>query len=286
MGMKNNFASVAGSYLLSRDVSEQYMRGVVRTATKMDAAGLSLGNVTPKRLSHWLQSMKVSSSTKSNHRRMALTLLKHCLTPRRFNDLIVALPVVKQKKKIPIAWSIEELDRLLDVTLSLPGQFQTSRCSVKLWFTAWVMLSYETGLRHGDVYALEETQLRGDRLFVVQNKTGKPIGKRLTPGCVELLEQLAYQSTDGTLFRWAINRRNSYVRWVKILNEAGLKGSPKYLRRSGATYCEAANPGSATAFLGHASPEMAAAHYIDPTLLPDRTPQPPPLIIKESVEDC
>ena len=278
-----NFKTVAKKYLRDRDLSEQYKRGVVRTANRMDAAGLSLANVTPKRLSRWLSSMNVSTNTKSNYRRMSLTILKDCLTPRRFNDLIVALPVVKKKKKIPVAWSMKELDRLLDVTLSLPGQFQTSRCSVKLWFTAWVMLSYETGLRWGDVYHLQQHQLRDDRLFVVQNKTGLPIGKRITPGCVELLHQLAYWSTDGTLFSWAINRRNSYLRWAKVSKAADLKGSPKYLRRSGATYCEACNPGSATAFLGHASPEMAAAHYIDPTLLPDRTPQPPPLIVKASI---
>ena len=281
-----NFKKIALKYLNKRDVSEQYLRGVVRTATKMDTAALSLGNVNPKRLNYWLDSLNVSPNTKSNYRRMALTILKSCLTPRQFNDLIVALPVVKKKKKIPVAWSMKELDRLLDITLHLPGQFQTSRCSAKLWFTAWVMLSYETGLRHGDVFALREHQLRDDRLFIVQNKTGNPIGKRLSPGCVELLQQLAYHSPDGTLFSWAINRRNSYTRWAKILKIAGLKGSPKYLRRSGATYCEATNPGSATAFLGHASPEMAEAHYIDPTLLPDRTPTPPPLILKELVEDC
>ena len=280
------FVKAAKKYLDGRTLSEQYKRGVVRTANRMDAAGLSLADVTPKRLSRWLDSMDVHANTKSNYRRMALTILKSCLTPRRFNDLIVALPVVKKKKKIPVAWSMKELDRLLDVTLSLPGQFQTSRCSVKLWFTAWVLLSYETGLRWGDVYHLKQHQLRDDRLFVVQNKTGLPIGKRLTPGCVELLQQLAYWSTDDTLFSWAINRRNSYIRWAKVLKEAGLQGTPKYLRRSGATYCEAANPGSATAFLGHASPEMAAQHYIDPTLLPDRTPQPPPLIVKASIVDC
>lgn len=278
------FVKAAKMYIDDRDLSEQYKRGVLRTASKMDTAGLSLGNVNPKRLSRWLDSMNVSSNTKSNYRRMSLTILKSCLTPRRFNDLIVSLPVVKKKKVLPVAWSMKELDRLLDVTLSLPGQFQTSRCSVKLWFTAWVLLSYETGLRWGDVYHLQQHQLRDDRLFVVQHKTGLPIGKRLTPGCVELLQQLAYWSPDGTLFSWAINRRNSYLRWAKVLKQAGLKGSPKYLRRSGATYCEAAHPGSATAFLGHASPEMAAAHYIDPTLLPDRTPQPPPLIVKASIE--
>ena len=279
------FTKIAKKYLVNRDVSEQYLRGVLRTANKMNAAGLSLACVNPKRLSHWLDSMNVSPNTRSNYRRMALTILKSCLTPRRFNDLIVALPVVKKKKKIPVAWSMKELDRLLDITLHLPGQFQTSRCSAKLWFTAWVLLSYETGLRHGDVFALQEHQLRDDRLFVVQHKTGNPIGKRLSPGCVELLQQLAHHSPDGTIFSWAINRRNSYTRWANVLKLAGLKGSPKYLRRSGATYCESRNPGSATAFLGHASPEMAAAHYIDPTLLPDRTPTPPPLILKESIED-
>ena len=253
----------------------------------MGEAGLSLDNADPKRFDDWIASLDRSQETKKNIRRLALTILKAGMDAPAWVEFSSQIHRVKSPKKIPIAWSQEELRRLITQASRLKGNFQGSGCPARLYFSAWILVAYETGIRWGDQMALKRSQLRGDRLFVIQSKTGNPIGKRLSLQCTELILQLIQQSPDDTIFSWAINERNVRFRWKKLIESAGLKGTPKYLRRSGATYVEAMQPGAATIFLGHRSPELAEANYIDPTLLPERSPKPPPLFpLSKSAADC
>lgn len=253
----------------------------------MSDAGLSLTDVNPESFDNWLASIDRSPVTVKNIRRQALTILKAGMTPTAWLEFSSVLRPVKCPRKIPVAWSQEELQRLIQTAANLKGSFLRSECPARLYFTAWILVAYETGLRYGDQASLKASQLRGDRLFVIQSKTGNPIGKRLSLQCLELVLQLVNLSPDGTIFSWAINEHNSRKRWKKLIASAGLQGTPKFLRRSGATYVEAMQPGAATVFLGHRSPELAEANYIDPTLLPERTPKPPPLFpLSRSAADC
>lgn len=235
-----------------------------------------MSDLKPERLNKWLFELQCSEITRSNFRRQALTICREALG-EKFPDFSSRIRRVKVPRKIPVAWSMDELRQLIQTAAKLPGKFNGSKCPAKLYFTAWILLAWETGLRWGDQWELRASQLRGDRLFVIQSKTKNPIGKRLSLQCVELLAQMIRLSPDGTVFKWAINERNARVRWKKLIARAGLIGTPKFLRRSGATYVEAQQPGAASVFLGHRSAELAEKNYIDPTLLPDRSPRPPSL---------
>jgi hypothetical protein len=59
----------------------------------------------------------------------------------------------------------------------------------------------------------------------------------------------------------------------RLVKQAGLDGTGKWLRRSGATYCEAAGY-DASGHLGHKSPGMKI-HYIDRLLLAEIRPDEP-----------
>ena len=65
---------------------------------------------------------------------------------------------------------------------------------------------------------------------------------------------------------------------VKLLRYAGFptrgNGLQK-LRRTSATHLEAVAPGSATTHLGHATPAMARAHYLDMRIITPLCPLPP-----------
>jgi len=68
----------------------------------------------------------------------------------------------------------------------------------------------------------------------------------------------------------------------QLTRAAGLPGSTKFLRRSGATYCEIAGK-DATGHLGHRSPGMKV-YYIDRLLLAEekrQEPTAPPLDLLE-----
>jgi len=273
----DSFRDVALAYIAGREICHDYKVFLLSVARRMAEADLSLTNVTPQKFDAWIASIPRSAVTRKNVRRQALTLLKAGMKPSAWGEFIQQSRKVKTQKKIPVAWSQDELRQLIETASSLKGCFHRSKCPARLYFTAWVLLGYETGLRFSDQMSLKASQLRGDRLFVIQSKTGNPIGKRLSLQCLELIMQLIHLSPDGTIFSWAINETNVRKRWQRLIASAGLQGTPKFLRRSGATYVEAQQPGAATIFLGHRSPELAEANYIDPTLLPDRSPKPPPL---------
>lgn len=268
---------VADDYLALRDCSKDYRSNLYSTAKKMQACGLPVTSVTPDLFNSFIASLtKVSSVTRANYRRQGLTLIKHRLGVRfeKFNHLVKK---VKSNFPAPVAWSKDEMKTLVATAASLPGFIQRSECPAKLYFSTWILVAYETGIRWSDQFELKASQLRGERLFVMQNKTRQPIGKRLSLQAQELLAQMIQRSPDGTIFKWAINERNQRIRFQRLIAEAGLIGTPKFLRRSGATYVEAEQPGAASVFLGHRSPEVAEMSYIDTTLIPSRSPKPPSL---------
>ena len=156
-----------------------------------------------------------------------------------------------------------------------------SGCPASLFFRAWILTGYYTGLRFGDQHHLRVDQLRGNRLHTIQHKTGQPLTKILPDEVVDLLGQLAEKGDGKTFFWWALKEHWLRVHFRRLCKEAGLSGTPKWLRRSGATACEAQSPGSASRFLGHRSPELALKHYVDASLLPNACPCPPKL--KEGV---
>jgi len=278
---------VAENYLDLRDCSKDYRSNLYSTAKKMQGCGLTVTNVTPDLFNTFITSLKkVSSVTRANYRRQGLTLVKHLLGVRfeKFNHQVKK---VKSSFPPPVAWSKSEMKTLVATAASLPGFIQRSECPAKLYFSTWILVAYETGIRWSDQFELNASQLRGERLFVMQNKTRQPIGKRLSLQAQELLAQMIQRSPDGTIFKWAINERNQRIRFQRLIAEAGLIGTPKFLRRSGATYVEAEQPGAASVFLGHRSPEVAEMSYIDTTLIPSRSPKPPSLFeFSTSAEDC
>ena len=222
--------------------------------------------------------MDFSRTTKSNYRRMARTLWSFAARKKLSPNLDDDFLRVKVPAKNPVAWTADELRTLLKTCASQDGSFKFAACPRSLFWSAWVLVGFETGLRNADLHHLRANQLRGTRLYVVHNKTGQAQGKIISPRAAELIRQLAKLSPDGTVFRWALSRKHLFLQFKNIVKSAGLEGSTKYLRRSGATYCELKQRGSAKAFLGHLSDGLAYRCYVDPTLLEDDIPTPIPFI--------
>ena len=70
------------------------------------------------------------------------------------------------------------------------------------------------------------------------------------------------------------SRANGIQRLLAAIN---LRGGTKRLRRSGATAVESVQPGGAMGYLGHQTPGLSYAYYVDPRLLGNGSPAPPPL---------
>jgi len=268
---------LANSYCDEREVTADYRGALIRVARSMQAFGIepSVADLASL-MNRWLASLKQSQTTRANYRRMGLTLVRFAIDRRECNQFSGRVVKVKSKISPPVAWSMAELSTLISSARKLRGELKHG-CPESLFMEAWVRVGFETGLRFSDVLSLRCASLRGDRLYVVANKTGVPIPKVLSARCVEVLKNLSVYSGGVEFFRPILAERWLRIRFRRLCQSAGLSGTPKWLRRSGATHCEIRQPGSAKKFLGHLSDGLAMKHYVDQTLLPDQCPAPPPI---------
>lgn len=265
---------VVEQYLSERDCCRNYRRHLMRTAEMLRSIGLtSVADICPQRINRWLDGLACSKQTKANYRRQACTVVRAALGSDA-GHFIERIRRVKAPLPPPVAWTKEEMARLMHHARNLPGNLM-SGCPASLFFAGWVLLCYESGLRFSDALHLRSSQIRDGRLYTIQSKTGDPLVRVLSHDCAKILTDLSVQSKDGTLFKWALSERWLRIRWARLVKSAGLTGTCKWLRRTGATWVEATQPGMASRFLGHRSPELAMKHYCDRTLLPNSCPSPP-----------
>ena len=268
--------AIVREYVESRDLCHNYQRHLMRTAEMLQASGLtSVADLTPQRVTRWLDSLVCARTTKSNYRRQALTIIRAALGPG-CGDFIEGVRRVKHSVPPPVAWTREELSRLLHHARHLPGKLQCG-CPVNVFFTAWLWLGYSCGLRFSDLLNLRCSQIRDGRLYTVQHKTGDSLVQVLPHECVAAINALMELSPDGRVFRWALSEKWLRIRWDRLVKQARLTGTCKWMRRTGATWVEATQPGMASKWLGHKSPELAMKHYVDRSLLPNSCPMPPPI---------
>ena len=270
------------SYLSSREVTAEYRRHLQRMASKMRGVGVTL-HEEPEELAGKINVVLRSfghMTTRANYRRVAVTLLRHRLGGSS-ESVVHHLLRVKQKNLPPVAYTMEEVERLLKCADNLPDEFACSGCPRGRWAGAFVLLCYETGFRFQDALDLEVRNLRGNRLSIVVSKTQRFLHKRLSADLCSRLAWLAEHGDGESFFAWAVTKRYA-CRWLRMAwKESRLPGSCRWLRRTGATLVEAQQPGSAAEFLGHSpnSHGLAARCYIDQSLLPDRCPSPPTISV-------
>ena len=102
-------------------------------------------------------------------------------------------------------------------------------------------------------------------------KTGEVIVSQLGPDSLAAIGQFA----DKGPRLFSVSYRGAQQAFSGLVATAGLKGSIKRLRATGATWCQVDKPGSASAYLGHRTPWLAEKHYVDPRFLRQHKPRPP-----------
>lgn len=267
------------AYLDSRDVSREYERHLGRAASKLRDEGVTLRESSPRLLASKINRVLRSfthCTTRANYRRVIVTLLRQRYG-ERYKSIASLLMPVKPLYQPPVAYTSEEVVRLLRAAESMEGEFLTSRCSRADWLAAFILCCYETGLRFQDVLDMRASAVRGNRLSVVVHKTQRFLHKLLSDDLADRLYRLSAAGDGRTVFRWACSKKHACVWLRRVWHAAKLPGSCRWLRRTGATMVEAKQVGAASVFLGHSpnSQGLAARHYIDQSLLPDRCPTPP-----------
>lgn len=264
-------------YLALHSICPMHGTSMRRTIKLLGEQGVVRADqLTASSVTKMCDSIQRSSSTKANHRRTALTLWRHAVRqgwgtgPVEARPVRVRLPVVR-------AWSEGEIIRLLKFVKSSCGDMRSGAPKPVFW-RAFVLLGYESGLRLGDLLELRLADFDQGfhSLMSKTSKTEELVNRQLSAACAAAVHDLLLHSPDDRLFAWALSRRHVKAQFTKLVFGAGLTGSVRWLRRSGATACEAQAPGSASRFLAHRSPGVAGKHYVDWSQV-TKQPTVPPL---------
>jgi integrase len=264
------FEDVAPHYLSQRQVSPRYARHVKAIAGRA-------GKLEVKSLNAYLLRRidAVSGITVKHERTICLSLWRWAYDQGLYDTAPRGVMRMRAKKKPTRAWSVEQIKGVIAACETQRGRTLRSGADKGEFLRAWVLLAYESGARLGDVFSFRREHLNGDALAWVQAKTGDALTRILSPACVEAAEAMLVKSPDGSILGWVCGHRQALQHMRALLRSCGLDGTSKWLRRSGATHCEMAQPGAGRLHLGHRSPALFEQAYCDWSQLRTRTPKTP-----------
>ena len=271
------------SYILSHDLtpgSQQQLEITVSGYGKFLGREPELSDLNDDSVNRWLKHLsddkRLSKATVRGKRVNLLTLWRYACEC----ELVLSPPrrvrKIRPPESTPVAWTIEEIASLLRFCKMQKGFFPASRVPRAAFWRAFVMASYDTGLRLGDMLAIRTEQLsEGGYFHLTVHKTGRMITRRFRAVTVDAIKDTYPPDREfifgGVLERtWLIRRFSAMCRGAKLRRVGS-----KYLRKTSATWLETIHPGGAMNHLGHNSPEIARKHYVDPRIVRRELPLPP-----------
>lgn len=277
-------------YLVINDVRKStadQLRISVRLLNRHHGKPVKLSELSELFLSQWLAAYQAeplssgklrSAATIRGKRSDLLGLWRHAWNNQYTETMPRSEQVRRMKKSLaaPVAWTLDDLGKILKATDSLPGFCRKSGVRWSTWWRAYLLVAYDSALRLSDILDLRFDQI-GAEFLIVQQKTGDSHMVYLTPPTLEAVKEIR-QPVRKLVFEWKHCRAGFYTSFNKLVKSAGVKrGTSKFIRRSSASYVERDAPGGAAvaAHLGHRTIGLAARNYVDPTIAVVARVRPP-----------
>lgn len=216
----------------------------------------------------WILDGGLSPATANQSRGHIIALWRYAYR-KKLIDKLPDVEKLREPKRLPKAWSVEEVGRILDSCREQKGL--VAGIPAAAWWRAFILVLYDTGLRRRAASLIQRTDLNfEDGWLTVRPEDQKQNAEqqfRLSPETIEairaiwLLERLL-------LFAWTREQRQMWRDYTTILERAGLTHGPKdkfhKIRRTTATHiASTAGIAAACHHLGHSS-EAMTKRYIDP----------------------
>lgn len=272
-------------YGLERDVSKGYLGQLRITLDRFrDYLGHepTVADLIEDLANRWIASMlesgQLARQTVRTQRRNLLVLWRAMFEDRLVDVEPRRVRKVKLERSVPEAWDEAQLWALLIESQKCQGVFKRSRVNKAAFWRAFILTAWDSGLRLGDLLALDVHQIAADgTLIVKQHKTGWPVICRLRPETMAAIEA-TFPPRRDRIFGQALGRDQTFKQFRALVERAAIpKGGTKRIRKSSATAVERETPGAAMLHLGHRTAGLAYAHYVDPTKLNGNKPLPPRL---------
>ncbi len=217
--------------------------------------------------------LRGSSAATANKTRAHLLSLWRYAKRKGLVDDLPDVDRLKQPKRIPKAWPVDDLSRILQSARQETGVI----CQVVAWkwWVGLILVMYDTGLRISPTMALRWADFDEDqRMVFVPAEHQKQNQDQLPALSDDSITGLrAIRSDRELIFPWPFDQKTPQWpalnrRLRKILVRAGLPAGPKdlfhKLRKTNASYIELGG-GDPTSQLGHSSRQVTDA-YLDPRI--------------------
>lgn len=260
---------------LYENTLKQYGRFLGRDATvEEDLNDLQVSRFLEKRAAE-------RSAFTAEKERNQICALWRCASDRRLVDMRPCVQPTKLPSRIPKAWTIESLRKILAVAKVLPTRGKLGMVGdvpERIFWPALVLVLWQCAERIGAIMSVRKEDYSRPQILVrAEYRKG---GKRdklytFTDQTCDLLDILVASKNGPLLFAWPKCHSYLWGRFGAIVAKAGVEGGSRcrfhQLRRSAATHFLRAG-GDPVSLLDHSSPKITKA-YIDPRLI-DTGPQP------------
>ncbi len=262
---------LAEQYLAGRFVSKRYAQELRNIAKRLQHFSGNGHLPTCQEAIAWLQSLDVSPGSINSYR-TKLLVLYHWLYQRGYLEQKPSIPRARPIKRMPEAWTAEEVGKLLAVARNWPGNVGR-HAAAKRW-PARIHAVYWTGARIGSVMEATPADFDADKGVLVLRKTknSRERGYRLHPVAVAAIREI-YSPAADRLFVWPHCYTNLFKEFRRLVRQAGIRYTPgkrfqlfHRLRRTTITYCWIADPALAQRQADHSSAEITKNHYVDPLI--------------------
>ena len=267
----------ASLYLAEVGASPQYRKIAMRLFRRIE---MPLAEFSVARINAIIadELTRYARNTVRTHRAILRAVHVHAKDAGHVDDCTRKIARVKCPQPIPIAWTADQLRRIHAEAGKIRGSFKRLVPRSQAMQAA-ILVGYATALRLQDLLGLRHETIRGGQVILVVQKTQRVHAVPLTDEALAALQELP--KVGPFVFRHFFRTTAFLYHFKKIVKAAGLEGSPKFLRRSSATYASLAGI-DPTGHLGHATSELARKHYLDPAILAAGRPAVPPLLSASS----
>lgn len=274
------------AYALTRPLADQTLRQygmAVGIFERWAGHPVRLDELDSQLVSRWLAdySQRVAPQTARSKRRQILALWRAAVDDGYADPVALMRRVrpVRCPRVPPVAWTLDEIDRLVAACAGIP---RWHRCGLRRseWWALAIRVAYDSGLRWEDqMFRLTTDHISPDGYIAwSQHKTGRVVVSRLTERTMEALAASLTRCPRKLVTPW-IGSHETFSQQVRTLaRRAGIRsGTWKWIRRAGATECEIQEPGGAGRHLGHApGSNLAYVSYVDPAIVAAHRAAPRP----------
>lgn len=244
------------------------------------AGPVPIADVTDDQCTAFLRSMladgKHAATTINSRRRELVTILRFAWKKRFRDEVPRDVPRVRELRKLPVAWTVDEISNLVGFSGRLSGS--VGPCLACHFWPALELVAYWTGARIGDILRIgsADVDLERGEILVCASKTGKQKLYRIHHQAVEAVRAI-YDPRRELLFDWPYSPGHLFVVFRSIVVAAGIpydgqaRGLFHRLRRTNLSYCWAADRRLAQDQADHGSERTTRAHYIDPRIAVERS---------------